>query len=116
MKEKIYTIPVTDAFKNDCECPMCILDKKLEDENVEYILGPFLMEPEGRIQTNKEGFCQKHFEMLYNTQANRLGLGLIVDTLLCEQNSILKKMYSENEEVLRRDSEISMIKNLSGKI
>lgn len=116
MKEKIYTIPVTDAFKNDCECPMCILEKKLEDENVEYILGPFLMEPEGRIQTNKEGFCQKHFEMLYNTQANRLGLGLIVDTFLCEQNSILKKMYSENEEVLRRDSEISMIKNLSGKI
>ena len=45
--------------------------EKLEDENVEYILGP-LMEPEGRMQTNEEGFCQKHFEMLYNTQANRL--------------------------------------------
>ncbi|HHX18383.1 MAG TPA: ABC transporter substrate-binding protein [Clostridium sp.] len=116
MKEKIYTIPVTDAFKNDCECPMCILEKKLEDENVEYILGPFLMEPEGRMQTNKEGFCQKHFEMLYNTQANRLGLGLIVDTHLCEQNDILKKLYDKNEEILRKDSEISMIKNLSGKI
>jgi uncharacterized protein (UPF0305 family) len=95
---------------------MCILEKKLEDENVEYILGPFLMEPEGRMQTNEEGFCQKHFEMLYNTQANRLGLGLIVDTHLCEQNNILKKLYDKNEEILKKDSQISTIKNLSGKI
>jgi len=38
MKEKIYTIPVTDAFNTDCECPMCVLEKKLEDENIEYVL------------------------------------------------------------------------------
>lgn len=116
MKEKIYTIPVTDAFKTDCECPLCLLEQKLEDENVEYILGPFLMEPEGRMQTNEEGFCQKHFEMLYNTQANRLGLGLIVDTHMCEQNDVLKKLFHKNKDVLKKDSEISMIKNFSGKV
>ncbi|TYQ17025.1 UNVERIFIED_CONTAM: hypothetical protein Cloal_3626 [Acetivibrio alkalicellulosi] len=115
MKEKIYTIPVTDAFKTECECPMCILEKKLEDENIEYILGPFLMEPEGRIQTNKEGFCQKHFERLYNTQANRLGLGLIVDTHMHEQNAILKKLYEKKADELKKASEISLMKNLSSK-
>ncbi|MDQ2086428.1 DUF6062 family protein [Herbivorax sp. ANBcel31] len=116
MKEKIYTIPVTDAFKTDCECPLCVLEKTLEDESIEYILGPFLMEPEGRIQTNEEGFCQKHFEMLYNTQANRLGLGLIIDTHLCEQNDTFKKLYDKNEGALKKASELSMMKNLSGKL
>jgi len=66
---KIYTIPVTDAFNTDCECPMCVLEKKLEDENIEYVLGPFLMEPEGRMETNENGFCRRHFELLYNTRA-----------------------------------------------
>ena len=116
MKEKIYTIPVTDAFKTECECLLCILEKKLEDENIEYVLGPFLMEPDGRMITNEKGFCRLHYEMLYNTQANRLGLGLIIDTHMCEQNSKLKKAYEENVENLRKESEISMIKNLSAKI
>ncbi|HHV99763.1 MAG TPA: ABC transporter substrate-binding protein [Clostridiaceae bacterium] len=91
MKEKIYTIPVTDAFKEDCECPMCILEKKLENEYIEYFLGPSLMEPDHRIETNDKGFCRRHFEILYNSQINRLGLGLIVDTHLQEQNKRLKK-------------------------
>jgi len=116
MKEKLYTIPVTDAFKNECECPLCILEKKLEDENIEYVLGPFLMEPDGRIITNEKGFCQRHFETLYNTQANRLGLGLIVDTHMCEQNSKIKKTFEEKIEQLKKESEVSVFKNFSTKI
>lgn len=116
MKEKIYTIPVTDAFKTECECPLCILEKKLEDENIDYVLGPFLMEPDGRMITNEKGFCKTHFEMLYNTQANRLGIGLIIDTHMCEQNSILKKMYANKADQLKKDSEVSIIKNLSNKV
>jgi len=102
MKEKIYTIPVTDAFNTDCECPMCVLEKKLEDENIEYVLGPFLMEPEGRMETNENGFCRRHFELLYNTRANRLGLGLIVDTHMVEQTSRLKKKYEVKKEQLKK--------------
>lgn len=116
MKEKIYTIPVTDAFKTECECPMCVLEKKLEDENLEYILGPFLMEPEGRILTNDKGFCRRHFESLYNTQSNRLGLGLIVDTHMVEQNGRLKKLYEGKKESLKKDADASLMKNLSNKL
>lgn len=112
---KIYTIPVTDAFNTDCECPMCVLEKKLEDENIEYVLGPFLMEPEGRMETNENGFCRRHFELLYNTRANRLGLGLIVDTHMVEQTSRLKKKYEVKKEQLKKDADVSFIKNLSGK-
>ncbi|NLP13984.1 MAG: ABC transporter substrate-binding protein [Clostridium sp.] len=116
MKEKIYTIPVTDAFRTECECSMCVLEKKLEDENIEYILGPFLMEPEGRIQTNESGFCRKHFELLYNSQANRLGLGLIVDTHMQEQNSELKNLYESKKNLLKKDAETSLMKNITNKL
>ncbi len=93
MKEKIYTIPVTEAFGEDCECPLCVLEKKLEDEYVTYFLGPSLMEPDHRLQTNNDGFCRRHFEQLYNSQENRLGLGLMIDTHMQEQLARLKKAY-----------------------
>lgn len=93
MKEKIYTIPVTEAFGEDCECPLCILEKRLEDEYIEYFLGPSLMEPDCRIDTNGNGFCRRHFEQLYNKQDNRLGLGLMIDTHMQEQIGRLKKLY-----------------------
>jgi len=75
MKEKIYTIPVTDAFNTDCECPMCVLEKKLEDENIEYVLGPFLMEPEGRMETNENGFLQKAFRTSVQHPGKPFGFG-----------------------------------------
>ncbi len=116
MKEKIYTIPVTDAFREECECPICILENKLEDEYVEYILGPSLMEPDGRAITNESGFCRTHSEQLYNKQSKRHGLGLILDTHLVEQNKKLRKMYESKVDVIKKDSEASMMKNLSNKI
>ena len=116
MKEKIYTIPVTEAFKTECECPMCVLEKKLEDENIEYILGPFLMEPDGRIQTNEKGFCRRHFELLYNSRSNILGLGLIVDTHMTEQNARLKKFYESKSSLMKKDSQTSLMKNITNKL
>ena len=94
MKEKIYTIPVTEVFGEECECPVCLLEKRLEDEYINYFLGPSLMEPDCRIDTNEKGFCRRHFEQLYNKQENRLGLGLMIDTHMQEQISRLKKAYS----------------------
>ena len=46
MQETIYTIPVTDAFSTECECPLCELYKKFEADNVNYYLGPYLMKPD----------------------------------------------------------------------
>jgi len=84
MKESIYTIPVMEAFEQDCECPVCILEKNLEDGAIDYYLGASLMEPDCRVETNKNGFCRLHFQMLYNSQKNTLGLGLITDTHIRE--------------------------------
>ena len=71
MKETIYTIPVNEAFEKPCECPMCNLENRFENDRVNYYLGPSLMEPENRIETNETGFCAKHFKQMYDTRANR---------------------------------------------
>lgn len=104
MKEKIYTIPVTEAFAQHCECPLCLLESRLENEYVNYYLGPALMEPDCRIDTNKKGFCRRHYEQLYNRQENRLGLGLVTDTHLKEKLGQLK-----NIAAAAIDSEMSSV-------
>ncbi|MCH5185260.1 MAG: ABC transporter substrate-binding protein [Oscillospiraceae bacterium] len=90
MKEKIYTIPVNEAFEADCECPFCVLERKLESEAVDYALGAAMMEPDNRIESNKKGFCGRHFKMLYD-YPNRLGLALVLDTHLQEIRKRLER-------------------------
>ena len=83
MKEHIYTIALTDSLTESCSCAMCTLEKKLEQEAVNYFLGPSLMEPDSRMITNEKGFCRRHMYMLFD-QNNRLGLGLTLETHLTE--------------------------------
>lgn len=79
MKEKIYTIPVNDAFQDDCECPICSMYKRLEEDAVSYTMGPSYMEDDIREKTDQMGFCQKHLQDIYN-QENRLGFALVMKT------------------------------------
>lgn len=79
MKEKIYTIPVNEAFDEGGECPFCNMYRRLEKESVEYMLGPAYMEDDIRMDTNKKGFCAHHYSLMYKEQ-NRLGLALMLHT------------------------------------
>lgn len=79
MKETIYTIPVNEAFAIDCECPLCELEKNLEKEAIEYALGPAMMEPDFRTESNEKGYCTKHFKMMFAIPA-KLPLALVLDT------------------------------------
>ena len=49
MKEQLFTIPVGDAFRTDCECPVCKLYEDLEKESIEFVMGPSYMEDDVRI-------------------------------------------------------------------
>lgn len=115
MKEKIYTIPVTEVFGEECECPMCLLEKRLEEEYINYFLGPSLMEPDCRMETNEKGFCRRHFEQLYNRQENRLGLGLMIDTHIKEQLDQLKKAYNPGNPAAGSKQANPLSRLLSGK-
>lgn len=91
MKETIYTIPLNEAYDEPCECPLCVIESRLEKEAIEYALGAAMMEPDYRIESNEKGYCNKHFSML-NAQSNKLSLALVLDTHLEEIRKELEKV------------------------
>ena len=91
--EQIYTIPVNEAFRACREeplgaCPICMLYRKLEDNELDRILGAAMMEPSVRIRTNAEGFCDRHFGKMLGRQ-NRLPLALMLESHLAEVEGML---------------------------
>ena len=86
--EQIYTIPVNEAFelvgdKPECGCPFCHLYRKLQEDEIEIILGASMMEPDIRIKTNEEGFCGRHYARML-VRKRMLGMGLIMQSHLAE--------------------------------
>lgn len=81
MREKIYTIPIHDAFAQDCECPVCVMYRKLEENAIRYTIGPgaSYMEEDIRAQMDDQGFCQKHLRTLYE-YPNKTGLAMMLKT------------------------------------
>ena len=84
--EQIYTIPVNEAFEasaadKSCGCPFCSLYRKLENDELDLILGASMMEPDVRIRTNKTGFCRTHYDMMF-VRKNRLGMALTLESHL----------------------------------
>lgn len=79
MKDTLYTIPLTDAFKSGDECPFCFIYRKLEQDAISFTLGASYMEDDIRAQTDDLGFCSSHYKKLYD-YGNRLGLAFILQT------------------------------------
>lgn len=92
MADKIYTIPIKEVFEPMEGCPLCRLHKLLEQRCTEYIMGAAMMEPDIRIETNKQGFCASHFEMML-ARKNRLSLALMLESHLDEllNNTVCEK-------------------------
>lgn len=93
MKEKIYTIPVNDAFLSGDECPFCFLERQEENRALRYVAGPgaSYMEPEVRAATDCTGFCRTHTKKLYDF-GNTLGSALILQTYYA---GILENLQAE---------------------
>ena len=97
MAEHIYTIMINEVFESceagasasgakgatPCTCPICALRERLEKNELERIMGAAMMEPNVRIETNKAGFCRRHFDDMLGS-SNRLGLALILESHLAE--------------------------------
>lgn len=98
MKEKIYTIPLMDAFRAQDECPFCFIERNLEQHAMDFVLGSgaSYMEDDVRAETDKIGFCRTHYKKMFD-YGNRLGTGLILTTHFKKKNEELKqqiKMFS----------------------
>jgi len=81
MKEKLYTIPLNDAVNAMDECPFCFIERKLERDTLDFVLGnsSSYMESDIREDTDKAGFCRAHFQKMYD-YGNTLGNAWILKT------------------------------------
>lgn len=113
MKEVIYTIPINDAYDVGCGCPVCRLEKKLDLEAREYVMGAAMMEPDVRIMTNESGFCKRHFDEMLGMK-NRLSLTLMLqsylgdllrDGVISDTKHISKKDFEKISDKLSRASD-----------
>ncbi|MBR5152127.1 MAG: hypothetical protein IKW60_01165 [Clostridia bacterium] len=95
MKEKIYTIPVNEAFDHPGECGFCVLWRKLEKEILDYVTGPAYMEEDVRGEMDKAGFCPHHYRKMF-ASGNRLGLALMLQTRLRYLNSNAKEKHTDS--------------------
>lgn len=81
MKEKLYTIPLNDAVNENDECPFCFIERKLEQDMINFVLGSSssYMESDIREQTDLAGFCREHTKKMFDF-GNTLGNALILKT------------------------------------
>jgi len=89
MKEHIYTIALTDALEEDGECLLCLVEKKINENAVEYYTGAAMMEPDVRCETNEKGFCPVHYKRMKEV-GNTLSVALVLQTRIKELNALLK--------------------------
>ena len=89
MKEHIYTIEINEAFDAEQGCPLCRIFAKLENDELDLILGASMMEPEVRKITNVKGFCPDHYRKMF-PRKNRLGMALTMESHLDELKSAIK--------------------------
>ncbi|NDL66224.1 DUF6062 family protein [Anaerotalea alkaliphila] len=90
-KEKIYTIPVNDAFHSKEGCPLCSMENKLEKDALDFITGSAYMVDDIRMETDRLGFCPSHWKDLHQAD-NRLGSALMTQTRMARLSGELQKL------------------------
>lgn len=90
MKEQLYTIPLNDAFAANDECPFCFIERKVEQDLLDFTLGSgsSYMESDIRDKTDKAGFCRMHFQKMFQ-YGNTLGNAWILKTHYLKMNAEL---------------------------
>ena len=81
MREDLCSIPIHDVFLPKDGCPFCRMRDMLEDRMATYITGAAMMEPDVRVETNRLGFCEEHFNQIL-ARGSRLSVALILESLL----------------------------------
>lgn len=113
MKEKLYTIPLNDAVNAKDECPFCYIERKVEQDLMDFVLGSgsSYMESDVRAQTDSTGFCRAHFKKMFD-YGNTLGNAWILKTHMQRTNSELHqaiakyKPGSQTPSFMRKKSDV----------
>ena len=94
MKEKLYTIPLNDAMNAGDECPFCFIERNVEQDLLDFVLGSgsSYMESDIREQTDNAGFCRAHFKKMFD-YGNTLGNAWILKTHYVQMNKELQQQF-----------------------
>jgi len=96
MKEKLYTIPMNDAINAGDECPFCFIERSVEQDLLDFVLGSgsSYMESDIRDMTDKAGFCRAHFKKMFD-YGNTLGNGWILKTHYMAINKQMHEVFAK---------------------
>ncbi len=94
MKEQLYTIPLNDAVNANDECPFCFIERNIEQDLLDFVLGSSAsyMEADIRDMTDKAGFCRPHFQKMFS-YGNTLGNAWILKTHYRRMIGEMKKEF-----------------------
>lgn len=98
MREDICSIPINDVFLPKDGCPFCRMRDMLEDRMATYITGAAMMEPDVRVETNRLGFCEEHFNQIL-ARGSRLSVALILESLLHE---VEQDVFPEGKSTVKK--------------
>lgn len=95
MKEQLYTIPLNDAINAQDECPFCYIERSIEQDLIDFVLGSgsSYMEADMRDMTDRAGFCRRHFQKMFD-YGNTLGNAWILKTHYMRMIKEMKKEFS----------------------
>lgn len=96
----LYQIPLNDAFRSGDECPFCYVERDVEQNLIDYVLGSCAsyMERDMRDITDHKGFCRAHFKKM-NDFGNTLGNAWILKTHYMRINSELEEVIKKQRHV-----------------
>lgn len=81
MRYHIDTGLIYQKFNENCSCPLCEIQKIVEEQFLYEFLNDAVMEDNTRIKVGRKGFCEKHFDMMFSRQ-NKLSVALQMETYL----------------------------------
>jgi hypothetical protein len=71
----INTGLIIEEFSRDCECPVCRLARRVEEQFLHEYLNDAVMDDDSRSEVINTGFCFEHYKKLF-ARPNKLSLAL----------------------------------------
>ena len=95
MNDQLSTCPLHDAVHATDECPFCFIERKVEQDLLDFVLGSgsSYMEADIREMTDKAGFCRPHFQKMFD-YGNTLGNAWILKTHYQKMIAEMKKEFA----------------------
>lgn len=92
MNNTIFTPPITEAFSQDSECPICTLQHSIESSFIKSMYDEMVMDVEFNMRLASYRCCDYHYDTLYN-YPDKLGLAVLLRWTVDAEKKEAEKFY-----------------------